>query len=294
MVATNQYQQRLIEAPPRFKRLIPAPFKTSILLYCLFCAIPAFADFVFTAPPRETPEAGEKVYKPLADYLSKFLGEKVVYEHPKTWHRYEKKMKNDEYDFVFDGPHFAAWRIESLHASPLIKLPGSLKFVLVVNKTKTNISSLKNLIGREICTLSPPNLGALTLISMFPHPARQPKYKIINGGFKAVAEAFSKGECDGAIFRSTFYYKKTDPAFRKTTKVIRDSKGLTNQGITVSRRIKPEVREKLVNNLLNGEGRKALQPILNRFYSKANTFMPSSNDDYVDLNLLHDNMIFGW
>lgn len=254
----------------------------------------ACADLVLTAPPRETPEAGKAIYSPLADYLTKFLGQTVIYEHPINWKRYEKKMKNDEYDIIFDGPHFAAWRIDSRLAAPLIKLPGSLRFVLVTSKSRKDINDLRQLIGKEICTLPAPNLGALTLFSMFPHPARQPKYRLVAGGFKDVANAMGQGECDAAILRSSFYFNKTDPVFRNITKILKRSKGLTNQGITVSRRIDRKTRQKLVDTLINGDGKIALKPILNRFYSKANRFIPSDSNDYEDHNLLHDNIIFGW
>ena len=110
--------------------------RLKIVALCFFIFSPScFADLILTAPPRETPEAGHAVYAPLARYLSVLLGEPVIYEHPINWKRYEKKMRNDEYDIIFDGPHFAAWRIESLLAKPLIKLPGSLRFVLVVKKS---------------------------------------------------------------------------------------------------------------------------------------------------------------
>ena len=252
------------------------------------------ADFILTAPPRETPEAGHAVYEPLAQYLSTILNQPVVYEHPLNWKRYEQKMKNDEYDIIFDGPHFAAWRIDTALAKPLIKLPGTLRFVLVVKKTDTEITRPEDLIGKTICTLPSPNLGALTLFSMFPHPARQPEYRLIKGGFKEISHAFIAGDCDGAILRSSFYFKKTEPAFRDFTRVIKRSKGLTNQGITISRRINDEYRNKLVDSLIRGDGKSALKPILERFYSNANTFIPANTGDYQNQNLLRDTVIYGW
>lgn len=252
------------------------------------------ADLILTAPPRETPEDGKDVYSPLAKYLSQFLGEPVIYEHPLSWKRYEKKMKNDEYDIIFDGPHFAAWRIETLLAKPLIKLPGALRFVLVVKKSDNRYRKPSDLIGKTICTLPAPNLGALTLYSMFPYPARQPEYQLIKGGFREISHSFSAGECDGAILRSSYYYKKTDQLFRDTTRVIKRSKGLTNQGITISRRVSDDYYKKLIDSLVRGEGRLALRPILDRFYSKANAFVPASNLDYKNHNLLRDTVIYGW
>ena len=261
-----------------------------IFAYLPICS----ADLILTAPPRESPEAGKLVYAPLAKYLSEFLGEPVIYEHPLNWSRYEKKMKNDEYDIIFDGPHFAAWRIETQLARPLIKLPGALRFVLVVKKSDTEIHGTSDMVGKTICTLPAPNLGALTLYSMFPYPARQPEYRLIKGGFREISNAFTHGKCDGAILRSSFYYKKADQLFRDATRVVKRSPGLTNQGITISRRVHPKDYKNLVNTLIKGEGRVALKPILERFYSNANTFIPANSGDYQNLNLLHDTLIYGW
>jgi len=252
------------------------------------------AQLILTAPPRESLEAGQKVYEPLAKFLSTFFGEPVIYEHPKSWKIYEQKMKNDEYDIIFDGPHFAAWRIDTALAKPLVKLPGSLRFVLIVKKSDQQIKRPEDLFGKTICTLPAPNLGALTLFAMYPYPARQPKYRLIKGGFREISQAFITGQCDGAILRSSYYFNKTEPLFRDATKVIKRSAGLTNQGITISRRVKPEYYNKLVNTLVRGEGKLALKPILKRFYSKGDTFVPAKTQDYRDQNLLRDTGIFGW
>ncbi len=283
----------LYQISVKFTRLYRSVAVLTALYACT--GIPAsYADLILTAPPRETPEAGKAIYAPLARYLSQILEQPVVYEHPLNWKRYEKKMKNDEYDIIFDGPHFAAWRIESQLAKPLVKLPGALRFVLVVRKSDQALREIPDMIGKTICTLPAPNLGALTLFSMYPYPARQPEYLLVNGGFKEISDAFVQKKCDGAILRSSYYYNKADEQFRDSTRVIKRSKGLTNQGITISRRVDPDSYPKLVNSLIRGEGKQALKPILERFYSKANTFIPASSVDYQDHNLLSDTVIYGW
>ena len=106
ILLNNKYTTRLSEV---CKDAIALLFAANIFVFVPSC----FADLILTAPPRETPEDGHVVYAPLAEYLSQFLGESVIYEHPINWKEYEKRMKNDEYDIIFDGPHFAAWRIET-------------------------------------------------------------------------------------------------------------------------------------------------------------------------------------
>ena len=254
----------------------------------------AMADLILSAPPRESAETGAEVYSPLAQVLSEITGETVVYKQPANWKDYEKKMKNDSYDFIFDGSHFAAWRIDSLRATPLLRLPGSLQFVLVVIRTARSIQQPKDLIGHKICTLPSPNLGALSVFSMFPNPARQPDYHIVEGGFQEIVHAMKSNKCDAAIFRANYYHKKTNPTFRSQTRVIHRSEDMINQGITASHRINPRLHNKIVKALSDGPGKQATQAILDRFHKKDSEFIPASKRDYRNQNLLKDNVIYGW
>lgn len=252
------------------------------------------ADIVLTAPPRESAEAGAKLYEPLAKSLSELLGEKVVYQHPGNWHNYQKQLQNDKYDIVFDGPHFAAWRMTSLKARPLVRLPGNLRFVLVTSTNDKKINKVNDLVGKRVCTLPSPNLGALTLYSMYPNPVIQPDFIPVKGGFKQVTKKLLAGECRGAIMRSSFYYKKLPVETRDKFKVLNESSPIINQGITVSRRVGWTARKKMLNALTTKSGNDAIRPILDRFAHKANAFVPARQAEYVGKNLLHDNMVYGW
>lgn len=254
----------------------------------------ALAEIILSAPPRESAEAGSKLYEPLALSLSELLGEKVTYQHPGNWHNYQKKLQNDEYDIVFDGPHFAAWRMTSLSAKPLVRLPGNLRFVLVTPVSEKNITEVKNLIGKPVCTLPSPNLGALTLYSMYPNPVTQPDFRQVSGGFKQVTEELLKGHCRGAIMRSSFYYKKLPAEVRAKFKVLKESSPIINQGITVSRRVSENAQSKMLQALTTQSGTNAMRPILDRFASNANAFVPARQEEYVGKNMLHDNMVYGW
>lgn len=264
---------------------------TALLVLCVGTTS---ADLILSAPPRENADAGDSIYKPLAEQLTQLLHETVIYKRPTDWKTYERDMKNDVYDIVFDGPHFAAWRIQSLHARPLMRLPGSLRFVLVGQRQNKQVKTAKDLIGLTVCTLPAPNLGALILFSMFPYPARQPHYNIINGGFKDVAQAMQQGACDAAILRSSYYYKQATARFRDQTMVIQQSSAMTNQGITVSKRVPPELDLKIVKFLTSDTGKNSIKPILEISASDSTSFVISSKSDYIGQNLLQDASIFGW
>ena len=114
------------------------------LLPLAFIAARAIADeeYIFSAPPRETGESESEVYQPIADYLSKATGKKIVYQGSNNWLTYQDKMRKGTYDLVFDGPHFVSWRMNRLQHVPLVKLAGDLAFVVVVRKDNNRIKEL--------------------------------------------------------------------------------------------------------------------------------------------------------
>jgi len=253
----------------------------------------ASAELILTAPPRESVDAGAKLYGPIAEMLSNRLGQKVTYRHPQDWKKYEKNMKQGNYDIIFDGPHFAAWRIESAQAEPLVKLPGVLDFSLVVKKTETNIKKTRDLVGKKLCTLPSPNLGAMSLYAMFPNPTRQPEFVMVRGGMKQIAKKINDGTCIGGIMRRSFFKKKLDATTRNSLNVMENSEALTNQGITVNRKLPATAKLSLLTALTD-DRQSATQPLFDRFASKSRKFIPANTTDYENQNLLRENMIFGW
>ena len=269
--------------------------KVASLVLSLSILLPsiATAELTFTAPPRETPAAGEKVYGPLVKHLSALLNEKVTYKHPRSWRNYKKEMQKGSYDIVFDGPHFAAWRLNKQSAQPVVKLPGSLSFVLVARK-EANVSDKKDLIGKKVCSLPSPNLGAMTVYSMYPNQMSQPVFKFVKGGMGKVTKTMLAGKCDGAILRKSFFNNKLSADQRASLIVLETSKPYVNQGVTLNARIPVEKRQLIIKSLTAGEGKQAAMPILNRFSGKAKNFVAANESEYSDLNLLKKNHIFGW
>ncbi len=104
------------------------------VLFLLCCCSAARADLLLTAPPRESVADGQKQYGPLAEKLTQILGEKVTYQQPKGWLFYQRDMRADKFDIVFDGPHFISWRIKRFGHTPVAKLPGTLVFIVVTEK----------------------------------------------------------------------------------------------------------------------------------------------------------------
>lgn len=261
----------------------------------LVTSISVRAGLVLTSPPRETAAKGEALYGPLADYLTKLLGQKVTYVHPNNWLEYQHDLRKDKYDIVFDGPHFISWRIQHLKNDVLIKLPGSLKFVIIARADDREIKSLKNLIGKKICGIPPPNLGSLTVINQFKNPVRQPVIWGIRGGNAQVFKAFMTGQCRAAVLLSSFYEKKLSAAKRRDTRVLFRSKALPNQAFTVSTRVSARARDKMIRSLTTGAGRQYAEPIAKRFSGGKNTdFVTAKTSEYKNHYGLLEGVEFGW
>jgi ABC-type phosphate/phosphonate transport system substrate-binding protein len=254
----------------------------------------ASADLVFTAAPRETPEEGQALYGPMVNAMSEALGEKVVYQHPGSWNDYQKKVKSGEYDIYFDGAHLAAWRMENKQTKPLVRLPGELAFVVVSRAENKSISRPDDLIAKKVCAMPSPNLGTLTLYSLFQNPVQQPDFIVVNGGAKRLIAAMNEGKCEATIFRKKFYYKKLDAVAQAKFTVLTETAGITNQGFSISNRVNDEKVIMIQTYLTSPQGQLAAQKLLKRFSPGSEKFVAASEDEYQGLNLMAQNMMFGW
>jgi len=266
-----------------------------VLLGLLLISPPLFAqDLILTAPPREKPDAGAKQYGPLANYLSKLFGRRVKYVFPGNWLTYQRDLRNDKYDIIFDGPHFISWRMQHLHNQVVVQLPGQLQFFLLVKKDDAKLNNIHDLVAKQFCGVPPPNLATLSILAAFPNPVQQPVIKGIRGAGKAVFGALMKGDCEAAVLRTAYYKKFLTDEQRAKVKIIYTSKAYPNQGITVSTRVTQREMELLKQALTVGDGVKASTPILKRFGGKAKHFIPAVPQAFVGINNLLEGVIFGW
>lgn len=272
------------------------PVRILIFIACSTWSLNSLANnLILTAPPRESAENGEKIYQPIAAYLSKVLGTPVAYKHPGNWLQYQHDMRGDKYDIVFDGPHFTSWRAAHLNHKVLMKLPGKLKFYAVASANNAEINEMTDMKGREFCGISPPNLSSLSFINGIKNPVLQPKVKGIHGGMDKVYEAFNAGQCNVAVLRNVFYEKKLSKEQREKLKVIFTSKDMPNQAISVSTRISAEQQKKIRSLFSSQEGIRASQALITRFGEKGATgFVTANNDEYQGYNSLLEGVIFGW
>jgi ABC-type phosphate/phosphonate transport system substrate-binding protein len=234
---------------------------------------------VLSAPPRDTPEDGIRRFGPVADYLSKALGRKVVYRHPGSWGVYQGAMQRGAYDLVFDGPHFNGWRLEKLGHHVLVKLPGDFPQAVVVRSDESQITQLKQLAGRMVCAHAPPNLGTLVMLNEFDNPARQPVIRVTDG-YNRIYQALLDGKCTAAVLPAG-HVKKSDKDSRHT-RIIFQGSSMPNQAFSAGPRLSAEEREKITQALLAPEAENALAKF-REAYSLGKQLVRAQDQEYANL-----------
>jgi len=265
-------------------------FRFVVVIFILCINLPAYS-LTFSSPPRESKKAGNKFYQPLAKYLTMVLGEEVTYKHPSNWLYYQRSIKRNEYDIVFDGPHLASWRMKHYAHKATMMLPGGLAFYFIARRDNEKVNNTKDLAAQKVCVLPPPNLNALVLLEKLDGPAREPVIKGIKGGLKTVVKSLIAKDCKGAVVPAGFYNKKLSDTQRSQLKIIYKSVPLPNQVITVSNRMSSIQVQQVINALSTEEGLAIINAFGRRF---GGDFIPAVGEKYIGASRLLEGSILGW
>ncbi len=256
--------------------------RLAMLIFIVAYPLQALSEYVFTAPPRESVEKGIEIYSPVTDFLTKVTGEKFVYRHPQSWPEYSRAMKNNEYDLVFDGPHFVSWRVEYLNHDVLAKIAKLHIWRIIVTKDNTTIKTMDDLVGRTICAPKSPNFGMLTMMSHFPNPDREPVH-VVTKGWKDGFNGVIQGKCEVAVL-PIINHKKFDPLLEKT-RTIHTHLPYPNQAFTSSTRITPNLKSKIASSLLSNEGQQAMSKLRDRF-AKGEKIVSAVSEEYEGISMV--------
>jgi ABC-type phosphate/phosphonate transport system substrate-binding protein len=232
---------------------------------------------ILAAAPRESAEAGQRLYAPLAALLSQATGRPVVYYHPGSWGVYRTEMLRGRYDLVLDGPHFNSWRAERLGHEILVKLPGVHQFAIIARQD-TLFAGLQRLAGRSFCTLAPPNLGALVLLDLFDNPARQPLIVPVQS-WRAVYDGVVAGRCVAGVLPIA---QLRDYDRTQATRILYYSDEMPGQALSAGPRVGAAERVQIRQALLSVAGT-AASTALRASHQIDASFVAARNQDYAGL-----------
>ena len=250
------------------------------------------ADVIFTAPPQYDEQTAREIYGPLIRYLELIIGENVVFEYPADWREYSTNMRNDHYDIVLDAPHFSSWRMKHIEHEALVRLPGTLDYVIVTGKDQTYINGLRDLVSAQICSLVSPNLSTMTVYQLFENPVYMPQIKEIEGTYSDVYAAMKDRQCKAAVLQQTEYDALAE-ADKNQLKIIAKSQPMPERTLTVSRRLRDKKRV-ITLMLTSVEGSRAGEKIFQEFGKPQQEFVPVKPEEYQDLDDLLSHVVWGW
>ncbi|WP_455212243.1 phosphate/phosphite/phosphonate ABC transporter substrate-binding protein [Kaarinaea lacus] len=255
-------------------------------------SLPTQADIVFTAPPRENPDTAKELYEPIAAKLSSILGENVIFEAPDGWADYAKNMRDGRYDIVFDGPHFAAWRLKNLNHVPVAALPGTLDFYIIARNDDDFIKTTRSLVGQKICAMPSPHLSTDLIYDLFPNPVLLPVIYEVKGGILQGYKAFKEGKCRATIIRAEQFHRLPE-IDQKSLKIVTKTRSLPNQTVTVSQRLQNNASQ-IAGFFTSQDGSLTAEKLLSRFSKNNKQFQSTNVNKYAGAEDILEGVVWGW
>ena len=77
------------------------------------------------------------------------------------WHGFQHGLRSGRKGLYFAPPHFAAWAIAEHDFTPLVRLSGTLRYVIAADRSNPQLFEINDLANRPICTTKPLNLDYL-------------------------------------------------------------------------------------------------------------------------------------
>jgi ABC-type phosphate/phosphonate transport system substrate-binding protein len=266
--------------------------RTLTFIIFVITGLPTQADIVFTAPPRENPDTANELYAPIAEKLTSLLGENVIFEAPNGWADYAKNMRDGRYDIVFDGPHFAAWRLKNLNHVPVAALPGTLDFYIIAHKDDELVKNTRSLVGQKICAMPSPHLSTDLIYDLFPNPVLLPVIHEVKGGTMQGYKAFKEGKCRATIIRAE-QYRRLPESEQQSLKIVTRTRSLPNQTVTVSQRLQHNASQ-IAGFFTSQDGSLAADKLLTRFSNNNKQFQKTSSNKYAGAEDILEGVVWGW
>ncbi len=238
---------------------------------------------IFSTAPTQSVEDTKKKYQPIADYLTKVIGREVKLVPAENFIEYSRALIDGKYDLVFDGPQFVAWRMardNNTRHKVLVKLPGKLRYVVVVRKD-LNIASTRKLAGKKVCALASPNLLTLGFLKLFPNSSSTPVMTGIENFKKGLGCAIN-GRGVAVILRDKFWNKisQKKPRIKQELKLFYTAKeAWPHRAFSISSKVDSNTRSKIRRALLSTAALRPARQVLKQY--KAKRFVPASSTEYA-------------
>ena len=228
-------------------------------------------DLVFIIQPILNEEQTQRAYQPLADYLGKIAGKRVVIRTLPNFVAYWEVMRQSNgYDLVLDAAHFTDYRAKKLGFKVLAKIPDTVSYSLIVGSGALVIDPIE-LIGKTVATPGAPSVGAARLNAMYPNPVRQPVI-VDSGTAEESIQMLLKNKVQAAMVPTPLVSQQM--AQGGGISVVTTTEPIPHIALSAAPRLNAELREKIRAAVVNApnteDGRKMLKGINFERFDPAN------------------------
>ena len=240
------------------------------------------ADIVMGIVPQQSPLKLFKSWSPIAQYLSKVTGEKIIFKTEKSITEFEKVLYSGGYDFAYMNPYhlIVAYKTQAYHAE--LRAKKNIQGILVMKKGDT-IEKIKN---KNISYLFPaPNAFAATLLTKYDLLQKHGvnieilnKAKYVNSHdsvYKGVSRGL--GDIGGGIQRT--FNALDDEKTKSSLHIVHTTKQYPSHPFAFKPSMKDEMKTKIINALLNMPS-----SYLNKL--KIKELRKTNNDEYAPIKEL--------
>jgi len=230
-----------------------------LLAAAMLMPVVAGADLDMTIQPVRSEKETREMYQPLADYLSRITGQKVVIHTSRDFSEYWVTQKVDNpYEIIVDNAFFTDFRNEREGWVSLVKIPGLISYSLVAT-AENPVYETAELVGRRIASLIPPAPSGIFLGQMFRNPLRQPAI-VPTTSSKESLQMLLDGKVDAAIIPTPLANEAM--AGGEDLLVIKTSVQIPHTALSVSPKIDEAMREKITTALLEADKDEAGKAVL--------------------------------
>ena len=208
------------------------------------------APWVMGVAPRHVRVETRMV--PLAAFVARAAGHPVTVWRPgRSWFGYAAHIARGQFALAFDGAIFTGWRDQYRGYHPLVRLSGTMRFVVVTNAVTHGIHAMRDLDGRPVCAAPLPNMATMTLLAKTSRIA--PPYIEPMGGIARNYQGLISGYCQAAVLPEGFYDRLT-PAVRAGLHVLYRTHTYPNLALSAGPQVPHTVRVRIRRALLSPQG----------------------------------------
>lgn len=192
--------------------------------------------------PVLSPEKTIQAFTPLATYLSKVTGKKVVVKTQVNFLSYWSTVsKTPKYDLVLDAAHFTDYRVKKMDYKILAKIPNGVSYSIITHDENLLLDPLE-LIGKKVASLGNPSIGAARLNALFTNPSRQPIFIEVGSVQEGVNLLMAK-KVFAAILPTPIVSREMGQG--KPINVVSTTQQVPHIALSASPDVNPAIRDKI-------------------------------------------------